>query len=67
MISRIFIQRIDWKGITVEISYEPNWMGGLTEAYGEPLAHLQSRACRPKGRRCRSPKPDTGQRSSPGR
>ena len=46
MISGIFIQRIDWKGITVEISYEPNWMGGLTEAFGEPTVYRRQKLAR---------------------
>ena len=62
MISGIFIQRIDWKGITVEISYEPNWLGGLTEAYGEPLAHLQIQSVSPE--RAALPVTETGYRSA---
>lgn len=62
MISGIFIQRIVWKGITVEISYEPNWMGGLTEAFGEPLAHLQIQSVSPE--RAALPVSETGYRSA---
>jgi len=62
MISGVFIQRIDWKGITVEISYEPNWMGGLTEAFGEPLAHLQIQSVSPE--RAALPVTETGYRSA---
>ena len=62
MISGIFIQRIDWKGITVEISYEPNWIGGLAEAYGEPLAHLQIQSVSPE--RAALPVAETGYRSA---
>lgn len=62
MISGIFDQRIDWKGIAVEISYEPNWMGGLTEAFGEPLAHLQIQSVSPE--RSALPVTETGYRSA---
>lgn len=62
MISRVFVQRIDWRGITVEISYEPEWMGGLAEAYGEPLAHLQVRSVSPE--RAALPVTETGYRSA---
>lgn len=62
MISRIFTQRIDWRGITVEISYEPEWLGGLPEAFGEPLAHLQVRSVSPE--RAALPVTETGYRSA---
>ena len=62
MISRIFVQRIDWRGITVEISYEPEWLGGLAEAFGEPLAHLQVRSVSPE--RAALPVTETGYRSA---
>ena len=62
MISRIFTQRIDWRGITVEISYEPEWLGGLAEAFGEPLAHLQVRSVSPE--RAALPVTETGYRSA---
>lgn len=62
MISRVFVQRIDWRGITVEISYEPEWLGGLAEAYGEPLAHLQVRSVSPE--RAALPVTETGYRSA---
>lgn len=62
MISRIFVQRIDWRGVTVEISYEPEWLGGLAEAVGEPLAHLQVRSVSPE--RAALPVTETGYRSA---
>ena len=62
MISRIFVQRIDWRGITVEISYEPEWLGGLAEAFGEPLAHLQVRSVSPE--RAALPVTETGYKSA---
>ena len=62
MISSVFVQRIDWRGITVEISYEPNWLGGLSEAFGEPLAHLQIRSVSPE--RAALPVTETGYRSA---
>ena len=62
MIPGIFVQRIDWRGITVEISYEPEWMGSLTEAFGEPLAHLQVRTVSPE--RAALPITGTGYRSA---
>lgn len=62
MITNVFVQRIEWNGITVEISYEPNWMGGLTEAFGEPLAHLQIQSVSPE--RAALPVTETGYRSA---
>jgi len=58
----IFVQRIDWIGITVEISYEPEWLGGLTWAFGEPLAHLQVESVSPE--RAAPPVTETGYRST---
>lgn len=62
MITNVFVQRIEWNGISVEISYEPNWMGGLTEAFGEPLAHLQIQSVSPE--RAALPVAETGYRSA---
>lgn len=62
MISRVFVQRIDWRGVEVEISYEPEWLGGLAEAFGEPLAHLQVRSVSPE--RAALPVTETGYRSA---
>ena len=62
MISGIFIQHIDWRGVVVEISYEPNWMGGLTEAFGEPLDHRQIRSVSPE--RAALPVTESGYRSA---
>lgn len=62
MISRIFVQRIDWRGITVEISYEPEWMGGLSKNFGEPIAHLQIQSVSPE--RAALPVTETGYRSA---
>lgn len=61
MIPRIFVQRIDWNGITVEVSYEPEWLGGLAEAFGEPLARLQIQSVSPE--RAALPVTETGYRS----
>ena len=62
MISSIFVQRMDWHGMIIEITYEPNWMGGFSEAYGEPLAHLQIRSVSPV--RAALPVTETGYRSA---
>ena len=62
MISGIFVQRIDWNGITVEISYEPEWMGGFSEVYGEPLCHLEIKSVSPE--RAALPVTETGYRSA---
>lgn len=61
MISRVFTQRIDWNGITLEISYEPGWSPAMSRAYGRDMAHLQIRTIIPQ----RAPMPitETGYRS----
>lgn len=59
MISSIFVKRIDWEGITVEVSYEPNWLG--LSIGGEPVAHLQLRSVKPE--RAALPVSETGYRS----
>ncbi|MFM9926744.1 hypothetical protein VLK31_27425 [Variovorax sp. H27-G14] len=46
MISRIFVKRLQWACITVEVSYEPNWLG--LSIGGEPVAHLQLRSVGPE-------------------
>lgn len=60
MISAVFVQRIDWNGIVVEIAYEPDWLG-MTALYGEAMAHLQVSSVSPE----RAPLPitETGYRS----
>ena len=47
MISSIFVQRIDWNGITVEISYEPNWLN-MAAHTGAAMAHLEIRSVAPQ-------------------
>ncbi|MCB0518500.1 MAG: hypothetical protein H6577_09980 [Lewinellaceae bacterium] len=32
---------LTWQGITVEISYGPDWSGSIRKIYGHPLAHLE--------------------------
>ena len=54
MISGIFVQRTDWNGITVEISYEPQWLN-MTDLAGEAMAHLAIRSVAPE----RAPLPIT--------
>lgn len=61
MISSVFVSRFEWRGITIEVSYEPNWLN-LSEAFGEPVAHVQVRSVTPE----RTPLPftETGYRSA---
>lgn len=60
MISRIFVQRIDWNGITVEVSYEADWLN-LAKEQGSPVAHLQIRSVSPE--RAELPISETGYKS----
>lgn len=60
MISRIFVQRFDWNGITIEVSYEPDWLN-LSGACGAPVARLQVRSLTPD--RSALPISETGYRS----
>lgn len=53
MISSIFKSRIDWSGIEIEISYQPNWLG--------VSAHLQISSITPE--RAALPITETGYRS----
>ena len=55
MIPGVYVNRIDWDGITVEITYEPDWMRGVG------IAHLQVQSVAP----ARAPLPftETGYRS----
>ncbi len=43
MTRKLFKRRIAWHDITIEIVYEPNWLGDRDE----PLGHLQVRAIDP--------------------
>lgn len=61
MISRIFVQRFDWNGITIEVSYEPDWLN-LSSACGAPVAHLEVRSLAPD--RVALPISETGYRSA---
>jgi hypothetical protein len=56
MSSRVFVKRVQWACITIEVSYEPNWLG-LTIG-GEPVAHLQLRSLNPE--RAALPMSETG-------
>lgn len=47
MICGVFVQRIDWNGITVDVSYEPHWLG-VSDGRGWPLAHLELRSLDPE-------------------
>ena len=48
MISRVFIQRFDWRSCVIEVTYEPHWLR-RTKAFGERIARLQVRCIAPKG------------------
>ena len=61
MIPGIFVQSIDWRGITIEVSYEPDWMQSVSSHLGAPLAHLQVRSVQPE--RAALPVSETGYRS----
>lgn len=60
MIQSIFVQRIDWHGITVEVSYEADWLN-LANELGSPVAHLQVRSVAPE--RAQLPISETGYKS----
>lgn len=47
--------RIEWSGITIEISYTPSWSAAYREVYGDDLAHLEVRSIAPE----RAPLPIT--------
>jgi hypothetical protein len=51
----------DWQGITIEVVYEPNWLGIATPTSELPSAHLDIRSVAPE----RAPLPitETGYRS----
>lgn len=51
---------IIWRGITIEIGYEADWLG-LNAKYGHANAHLEIRAKHPE--RALLPVTDTGYRS----
>lgn len=54
----IFTQRMDWHGITVEVSWEPAWLGSEDYRTG----HLQVRSVAPE--RAPLPMTETGYRSA---
>jgi hypothetical protein len=53
------VERIVWHGITIEILFEPNWLGSADGTY--PVAHLEVNSIDPE----RAPLPitETGYRS----
>lgn len=51
----VFVQRIDWHGICVEVSYEPDWLRSAG------VAHLQLQSVAPEG--APLPVTETGYRS----
>lgn len=53
--------RIDWRGITVEIRYQPNWLHFHEEIFGTPLAHLEVESVVPA--KAELPFTETGYRS----
>ena len=61
MISRIFVKLIEWNGIAIEVSYEPDWMPGLKQILGGSMAHLQVQSVQPE--RAALPITETGYRS----
>jgi hypothetical protein len=55
MIPGVYVHQIEWDGITVEITYEPNWMRSVG------VAHLQIQSIDPE--RVPLPFTETGYRS----
>ncbi len=45
MIPGVFVQRIDWRGITLEVSYDPSWL--RFDAAAMNVAHIQVSAISP--------------------
>lgn len=58
---QIDIYELDWQGITLSVSFEPDWLGIGQYAYGAPLAHIEVRVIRPE--KARLPITETGYRS----
>lgn len=59
MNTAIFTQRIDWNGITLEVSWEPSWLP--TSASLDAVGHLQLQSIAPE--RAPLPVTETGYRS----
>lgn len=59
MNTAIFTQRIDWNGISVEVSWEPSWLSQPENHYA--IGHLQLRSVAPE--RAPLPVTETGYRS----
>lgn len=57
----IIAATFDWQGITVEISYEPNWMNVSNPDCDLPYAHLEIRTVAPE--RVPLPITETGYKS----
>jgi len=55
------VQRLDWQGIVVSVSYEADWLGLANEFAGIANAHLEIEAVAPE--RAVLPVTDTGYRS----
>ncbi|MGE0853599.1 MAG: hypothetical protein AB7O44_28965 [Hyphomicrobiaceae bacterium] len=59
MNTSIFTQRMDWHGITIEVSWEPAWLSRPEDAYN--VGHLQITSVAPE--RAPLPLTETGYRS----
>lgn len=52
---------LEWQGITVGVSYEPDWLGSGARGSIFPIAHLEIRSIRPE--KAVLPMTETGYRS----
>ena len=46
---RLITETLVWEGVTILISYEPDWMGLAAKGIGWPHSHLEIQVVEPKG------------------